>query len=103
MLIIYRKRNIEKIMTRGRELVSYPLVLDNIIFQILKDEEMYCVIYEGEKTTWRYVDDIVALEAIINHVKCRESRVMFFMMNRWTHRRIIRKELSLFYIPKRLA
>lgn len=104
MLIIYRKRNIEKIMTRGREIDSFPLSVDVIIPQIRQKEEVYCVVYSGERSTWRYIDDIVALNSILSYVNGSKNRsIKFILMNRWTHRSIIRKELSVFYISKRLA
>jgi len=104
MLIIYRKRSIEKIITRGREIDSFPLSVDIIIPQLRRNEEVYCVVYSSEKSTWRYIDDIVALNSILSYVNGSKDRsIKFILINRCTHRSIIRKEVSVFYVSKRLA
>lgn len=103
MLIIMRGDNIEKILTKGRLLDSITLSNDVIISQLYKDEELYSCVYEHKKSVYRYIDDEWALKSIIGLVRSSGYKVQFFAMNRWSHRRILRKELSLFSLPKRYA
>jgi len=98
-----RSDNIERIMTRGRLLDSATLAADIITLQLCKDEELYSCIYEANKSIYRYIDDEWALKAIIGLSKSTGYSVQFFAVNRWLHRRIIRKELSLFSLAQRYA